>query len=897
MLVAWGEAPAAGDLLGLVSELVVAVLAALLLCRLGTPVCGLAAALWSLMCLVDAESLIALHAAADVGAAGFFFDRDFLRMTLSSAPLPYLLAAVAFLLGPPALLVVLLRRLDSRGRPAARHPVRAHLALAAVAAALIAALALLRSHDAGWRQTAFALVHVEQLIGTAVHSPAPDRVAAHGEDADALGHDLSGVPVAQGRARNVLLVVLEGIPGAHVPGIARYFGVDGEIRMTGLDAIAARSLVIPNFLTHQQQTIRGLYSALCGDYPRLGGGTPKAFEMLVAGDRGRDCLPAILAARGYRTAFIQAAPLEYMSKGTIMPAMGFEVVRGKESFRRGDEPFGGWGPRDRDFFEQSLPMLEELDAAKDPWFATLLTVGTHHPFVAPAREVEQHGSRKTAAVMAADSALTAFFAELVDRGIAEDTLVVVTSDESHGVPHHPHGNAWGVMLAHAPDIPPGFNPGVFGSVDTTISILDYLGVDPGDRVRGRSIFRTYERERTLLFTVGNDLAMTERKGVFHLCRPPGLGSLLSDSRSPDCGTVVTGSGEMFAPSYHHEPGADHAASYRRLLRLHGLLDSSVAGEGPSTRLVLARDVATSLTGPDDFWLLAGQFFTVPPGCSARVSMQVRFDADDGQVLRLQHHWVARDRPGGDPRELRCADFVVPAIRAGEAFSLAFDVGDFAGMSQVEAIVKGRSEFGVVTVGEYAVEFSDRRGPAAPAFKMVDARVRSSVFETRRLAVLNLGDGQRVVASIPPYVLGRTVRLTNAREHLDFTLTDGWWGPEEWVSWTRERARVYLDLGEVRGDHLLTVEMVSAPRSGSERRQVELHVNGRRVESWSVTGVASPVAQYRTVIPAGLLHPGVNMLELCPLGDLESPFSVDRSPDARKLGVGVRSLSLCEAENL
>lgn len=400
----------------------------------------------------------------------------------------------------------------------------------------------------------------------------------------------------------------------------------------------------------------------------------------------------------------------------------------------------------------------------------------------------------------------------------------------------------------------------------------------------------------MLFAVGGDIAMTERKGVFHLCRPQGLGALISERRRFDCRTLVADSGEMYAPSYRHASGEDHLASYRRLFRLHGLLDSSVAGEGPSTRLVLARDVETSATGPDDFWLLAGQFFSVPPGSAARVSMKVRFDAGDEHVLRLQHHWLAGDRTRGAPGELRLADFVVPAIRPGESVRLVFEVSGLAGMSQVEAIVKGRSDAGTVAVDEYAVEFVDEGGPETASFALVDAQLRSSMFETKRLAELTLADGQRVVAAIPPYRAGRTVRLTDPSDHRDFTLTDGWWGPEEWASWTRERARVYLDLREVRGDQLLTVEMASAPRSGSDRRQVELHVNGRRVESWSVTDIASPFAQYRAVIPAGLLHAGVNTLELRPLGELESPFSVDRSPDARELGVGVRSLSLRETEN-
>ena len=512
MLWVWKTPPAFGDVLGLASELLVGLLLALLLCRLSPTICGLVAALWSLMCVVDIENLTALRTVANVENAGYFFDRGFLAMTLSSASVPHLLATGVFLLLPPIVLVVLLRRVDSTRRGEPRPVGGRYLGFTAVVLALIAAQGLALPNDLGWRQKSFALVHLEQAVGMAVRAPEPDDGQALQEDAGVMTHDLSGEPGQVGGARNVLLVILEGIPGAYVPQVAEFFGVAPPIEMPGLGAIAKGSLIVPNFLTHKQQTIRGLYSALCGDYPKLGGGTPKALEMLAVDDQTLDCLPAVLASHGYRTAFIQAAPLEYMSKSTVMPVMGFAVVRGKESFQAVGEPHRGWGPRDGEFFRQAVPMIEELDSRGDPWFATLLTVGTHHPFDAPRRDVERYGSQKTAAVMAADSALSAFFTELVARGIAEDTLIIITSDESHGVPNHPHGNAWGLMLAHAPDLRPGINPGVFGSVDTSMSILDYLGLEPGDRIRGRSIFRRYDTDRTMLFAVGEEIAMTERKG-------------------------------------------------------------------------------------------------------------------------------------------------------------------------------------------------------------------------------------------------------------------------------------------------------------------------------------------------------------------------------------------------
>ena len=58
-----------------------------------------------------------------------------------------------------------------------------------------------------------------------------------------------------------------------------------------------------------------------------------------------------------------------------------------------------------------------------------------------------------------------------------DTLVVLTSDESHGVDQVRLASAWGFNLVLAPEqaaLPP-IKSGVYGHVDLAASVLDYFG--------------------------------------------------------------------------------------------------------------------------------------------------------------------------------------------------------------------------------------------------------------------------------------------------------------------------------------------------------------------------------------------------------------------------------------
>src|SRR5690606_8424739 len=98
---------------------------------------------------------------------------------------------------------------------------------------------------------------------------------------------------APGRARNVLIVALERIPGAYV-GVNRA-ALNGSYRedlMPRLSAWAERGMNTPDYVLHSHQTIRGLYAMLCGDYDKLDNGTPKGIEMLTQNQRNRACLPA-----------------------------------------------------------------------------------------------------------------------------------------------------------------------------------------------------------------------------------------------------------------------------------------------------------------------------------------------------------------------------------------------------------------------------------------------------------------------------------------------------------------------------------------------------------------------------------------------------------------------------
>ena len=104
-----------------------------------------------------------------------------------------------------------------------------------------------------------------------------------------------------------------------------------------------------------------------------------------------------------------------------------------------------------EFFYGARKYVHELQAAEKPWLLSLLTVATHQPFSATDEQAEKYGSRKIATVALLDEAVSGFIEGLRQDGVLEDTLVIITSDESHGAEGADWYSSWGLAIVLAPE--------------------------------------------------------------------------------------------------------------------------------------------------------------------------------------------------------------------------------------------------------------------------------------------------------------------------------------------------------------------------------------------------------------------------------------------------------------
>lgn len=428
---------------------------------------------------------------------------------------------------------------------------------------------------------------------------------------------------------NIVLIMVEGASGASLPSVAAKAGVESAAPMPKLDALAKNHLLFSNVIAHQRQTNRGEYAILCGDYPKLSSDQSKMTEQVYG--PSRRCLPAVLRDAGYATIYVQAAPLGFMLKDQFMKKAGFEELVGDSSFER-SYARTDWGVDDKAFFEQAVERVVALHASERPFFATLLTVGTHHPFTLPATEVrEGPKDRRARAFLWADDALHGFIEALGGHGVLEDTIVIITSDESAGlidtssIAERIAAQSWSFALVMLPEPHAQHVDELVGHVDLALSVTDMLGlageVSP---FLGRSWFRRYELPRKLF--AGN----TYLRRVL-MWEPETI--LICDETFRECNRHGRVKGSPFHPRRRGRP-----ATPRERRVVEEVTRLSRSGRPEMTRAaslkLVEREQITIPAAEGKKLIVGGQYLRVPGGTVLRVE----FDLEaEGRGARVELH--------------------------------------------------------------------------------------------------------------------------------------------------------------------------------------------------------------------------------------------------------------------
>jgi len=232
------------------------------------------------------------------------------------------------------------------------------------------------------------------------------------------------------RKTNVFIIILESFGKAHIKSLSTEFKPGQESNTPFIDSLVGKSYVFTNAYQNGLRSIDAL-PAIWASIPSF----KEHFLSLPNSVAPYHGLPECMAEMGYQTAFFHGGVRESMGFVSFGKTTGVKQFYSRQDYEaeRGTNDFDGkWGIWDHKF----LPYVhEKLNKMNKPFFATLFTLSSHHPYSIP----EGMKSKFTdgtlpihRAIKYSDYALQQFFNSIKNESWYNNTLFIITADHASG---------------------------------------------------------------------------------------------------------------------------------------------------------------------------------------------------------------------------------------------------------------------------------------------------------------------------------------------------------------------------------------------------------------------------------------------------------------------------------
>jgi len=259
--------------------------------------------------------------------------------------------------------------------------------------------------------------------------------------------------------------------------------------------------------------------------------------------------------QGLRTAFLHTGDLSYVGQRRFLENRGFDTILDIRDL--GNEWIASWGGDDRRLVDGLLDWIDQ--GREKPFYAMAWTTMSHHPyeprpgqplidfFKGNLPEDDYDLGRHLNTLQQVDHELGRLFDGLRERGLLEETLVLVTGDhgEGFGDPHPTWGHGFRLyqeairvplMIANPRLYPrPQRAPTIGGHVDINPTVTDLMGWPASPTWQGRSLFDPTRPPRTYFYAANEDYLLGVREGdwkyIYNATR--GREELYDLARDPD----------------------------------------------------------------------------------------------------------------------------------------------------------------------------------------------------------------------------------------------------------------------------------------------------------------------------------------------------------------------------
>ncbi len=244
------------------------------------------------------------------------------------------------------------------------------------------------------------------------------------EEVDNLVEHTRQYPPLSTSHPNVVLFIMESFGREYIGSFNKDKNIPGYVSYTPfLDSLAQHSLIFPNAYANGRQSIHGMSSVIAG-IPSL----VDAFTSSPYANQKIQSAVSIGNEMGYSTSFFHGAPNGSMGFLGYANILGIQKYVGKNEYPNEKDYDGIWGIWDEPLFQF---FASELNKEKQPFFSTLFSVSSHHPFKIP----EQYKNKIPKGPLEihqpigySDLALKKFFATASQMPWYNNTVFIITAD-------------------------------------------------------------------------------------------------------------------------------------------------------------------------------------------------------------------------------------------------------------------------------------------------------------------------------------------------------------------------------------------------------------------------------------------------------------------------------------
>jgi lipoteichoic acid synthase len=228
-------------------------------------------------------------------------------------------------------------------------------------------------------------------------------------------------------------------------------------------------------------------------------------------------LPEILNANGYTTSAFHGNNKSFWNRDLMYKTLGYDHYFSEEYYQVSKENSINYGLMDIPFFQQSIPLMQQLE---QPFHAKFITLTHHYPYLLPEEEEQAFPALETGDgsvdryVQTAnyfDKSLKIFFDELKRAGLYEDSIFILYGDhygisENHKpamekvigkeiTPYEQLQLQKVPLIVHIPGEDGKTISSVSGQIDLKPTILNLLGIQIGNDIQfGSDLFDPSHRE-------------------------------------------------------------------------------------------------------------------------------------------------------------------------------------------------------------------------------------------------------------------------------------------------------------------------------------------------------------------------------------------------------------------